>query len=92
MKKIKKIYYLLDEWHTEFIYAKANNSRIKLMRSLLCDIGLHWPIVWDENAYPGYSEDLPEPPSPDFCCGYCGEIKEPYRAVFWRIKEKIYGN
>lgn len=83
MKKIKKTYYTLQEIYEDIGY--------KYYHQIFCDIGLHWPIVWDENAHSGYIGDPPEAPSPDFCCGHCGVIKEPYRAVFWRIKEKIYG-
>jgi hypothetical protein len=85
--KLKKIYYILQEVYEDIGY--------KYWHQIFCDLGLHWPIVWSEDnggyLNLGY-EDPPEPPEPSFCCGYCGKIKDPYRAVFWRIKEKIYGN
>lgn len=91
-KRIKRTYYILQEFCDNFKYSSSNKERFGYFRECLCGIGLHWPIVWDENAYPSYIGDPPEAPSPDFCCGHCGVIKEPYRAVFWRIKEKVYGN
>jgi hypothetical protein len=84
MKKLRKIYYIFIELYDNLCYAKDNKYRLKYFREFMCSLGLHWPVGWYEYAHSG-SVDPPLPPEPDFCCLNCGKIKEPYRAIFWRI-------
>lgn len=58
------------------------------LRSWLCTNGFHWPIAWSDYAYPG-SYDPPEPPEPGFACAWCGHEQLPYRAWYWRLKERL---
>lgn len=85
--KIKKIYYS----NIEIIYDIRENGFSKYkFHEYLCTLGFHWPIQWNEYAWPG-STDPPEAPESDWSCSWCGKVKEPYRAIFWwPLKEKYY--
>lgn len=71
-----------------------HRGRRHALRDFLCEMGLHWPIVFSDVAYPG-SYEPPEPPEPGWCCGRCGELHEPYSwplraATIWRLKSWWY--
>lgn len=57
----------------------------------LCARGRHWPVRWSEYAYPG-SHDPPRPPEPGFACDWCGHERLPYRAWWWRLRERLEGS
>lgn len=70
----------------------SGNHRYALrsaIQSRLCAKGLHWPITWGEHAYPG-SWDPPAPPEPGFACEWCGEVRDPYRAWWWAVKDRYH--
>lgn len=57
------------------------------LRMWLCRHGVHWPVRWDEAAYPEVGPEAyygPHPAEPGHCCQFCGEVRYPYR--FWILE------
>lgn len=72
------------EWWGDMQYS----GRRLTTRRLMCALGLHWPIKWDEAAIP-MQYDPPHPPEPGFCCQQCGDLRLPYRSVFWPLSSRV---
>lgn len=83
-KRARRDYrWILTEWWE----AMREGSRRRWdTRRTICALGLHWPIRWSEAAIP-MQYDPPHPPEPGWCCDWCGELRYPYRAVFWPLQD-----